>query len=301
MALLAAFLPFVSATSHLVGYSTLPLFLCAGTSRPFCEKVHPSTISRSSFPSLVAHISAPDVDSVPAMPLSRATSSPEVILFVTSRTAIVSPAALLRRLLVAVTPAGEAYTGSSFHAETDHLVSEQDISAISPKFMLPNVERFSSFVADRDINVFDNGVSDVVSLTINNEEDENLWPALHTLATRANSRLAILWTTREDAPASAGSAADSAPAEGAAAGANPATPKEGAEGSDVANSDAHGGAQKNLYRMNPPEITPPQVAGLIVVLVFLLLFIPGFMCLYSIQPPQSFQIFDSNDMKKKMQ
>ncbi|CAN8070436.1 unnamed protein product [Agarophyton chilense] len=41
-------------------------------------------------------------------------------------------------------------------------------------------------------------------------------------------------------------------------------------------------------KMYKPELTESQLAGLLVALVFIILFVPGFMCLWRIQPPQSF-------------
>lgn len=54
-------------------------------------------------------------------------------------------------------------------------------------------------------------------------------------------------------------------------------------------------------RMDPPEITVAGLTGLIVAGIFLAIFLPGFMCLWSIQTPQSFEATDRNDHHKKMQ
>lgn len=61
------------------------------------------------------------------------------------------------------------------------------------------------------------------------------------------------------------------------------------------------GGMEGESEMLAPLIDAPQLAGLIVGFIFFLIFIPGFMCLWKIQTPQTFAILDSNDMKKKLQ
>lgn len=56
-----------------------------------------------------------------------------------------------------------------------------------------------------------------------------------------------------------------------------------------------------VNRMNAPEISTPVFTSLIVGFVFLIVFIPGFMCLWNIQPPQTFEVPSQNDPRKKMQ
>lgn len=97
--------------------------------------------------------------------------------------------------------------------------------------------------------------------------------------------MVVIWSSKQDA------------GDGAAG--------DGAEG-DNAGVDTDGGDAAPKQNENPnsmlrPEIETPQLVGLLVGLVFLLIFIPGFMCLSNIQPPQTFEAFDSNDAKKKMQ
>lgn len=85
--------------------------------------------------------------------------------------------------------------------------------------------------------------------------------------------------------------------------ADPAAPAQEpvADGdADVAeNPDADKDVADNVMR--PPEINASQLAGLLVAFVFLLIFVPGFLCLSNIQPPQTFEAFDGADAKKKMQ
>lgn len=60
-------------------------------------------------------------------------------------------------------------------------------------------------------------------------------------------------------------------------------------------------ASKN--RMQKPEITTAGLIGLLVGFMFLAIFIPGFMCLWNIQPPQTFEVVEGggSDVRKKMQ
>lgn len=102
--------------------------------------------------------------------------------------------------------------------------------------------------------------------------------------------LVVLWTTREDA-ADAADDADAAPGE------DPEKPA--ADDAEDAEKPEEKSTEENV--MQPPEIDASQLVGLLTAAVFLLIFVPGFVCLSRIQPPQTFEAFDGTDAKKKMQ
>lgn len=117
--------------------------------------------------------------------------------------------------------------------------------------------------------------------------------SIRTLASSAGPNLAVVWASRADADAPEAAAA--AP-EGDAAAAGDAASAAGDADPAAPAPDA-----KDAYYMNPPEINSAILSGLLVALIFLLIFVSGFMCLTRITAPETFEIMDSNDMKKKMQ
>lgn len=121
-----------------------------------------------------------------------------------------------------------------------------------------------------------------------------------------NRGLVVLWSSKQDAGDAAaggdGAAGDGAggdAAEGDGAEGNAA--EDNGVGGDTDGGDAIPKQDDDLNAMLPLEIENAHFAGLLVGLVFLLIFIPGFLCLWNIQPPQTFEVFDSNDARKKMQ
>lgn len=130
----------------------------------------------------------------------------------------------------------------------------------------------------------------VINVQLKEGESAQLIDAIKSLASK-HSYMAVVWASRQDA-----GAADAAPADQPAAGADPAKPDAG----DTADSASGADATKG-YVMNPPEISAPGLAGLLVAFIFLLIFVPGFLCLTRIATPETFDVIDSNDMKKKMQ
>lgn len=104
--------------------------------------------------------------------------------------------------------------------------------------------------------------------------------SIRVLSSRAS--LAVLWASREDADAAADADGGAEPpaAEGDAATGDVAAAPEG-DG-----AAAPEGKQENV--MNPPEIHSAGLAGLLVALIFLLIFVPGFLCLSNITAPETF-------------
>lgn len=244
---------------------------------------------------------------------------------------MVDPEALLRRIAVAVTPAtGSAVIASSFHATSDRHAIPSHLHDLA-KHRLLSVPALTRLATDRSLPIFDDGFPDVVSLAIEDEHQPGLLAALHVLASRTKDKLAVIWASRDDIepPADAKSqntedkTAEEKSAENKSADdkSEEEKPKEDKSAEDKPTEDksaedkptedkpadgnpappAQNSVSKNDNEMTAPEITSLQVTGLIVGFVFLLIFLSGFMCLWKIQPPQSFAIFDSNDLKKKMQ
>lgn len=60
------------------------------------------------------------------------------------------------------------------------------------------------------------------------------------------------------------------------------------------------GLNNTSTTMTKPPINADQLAGLVVAGVFLIIFLPGFFCLWNIQTPQTFTTLDS-DLSKKNQ
>lgn len=141
--------------------------------------------------------------------------------------------------------------------------------------------------------MFADGKPDVFEVSVAENEVPELMNAIHAISPRANGDLAILWTGREEAAAAddGDAKADDEGAEGVPKGDAPQDPKD----------DGEGAKKPNESGMHKPEISEAGVAGLVVGFVFFALFVPGFMCLWNIQPPQTFEMIDSSDMKKKMQ
>lgn len=294
---LLALLPFCVASPVLLAYSTLPHFLCNGVQTPLCDRPHPQQIPNSALNQLVSHLSAPET-AHETLPLARTAIAPELVLIVNSPTLRSDVQSVLRRISTAVTPSTESNPiGTSFHAITDD--SQPDLSTLNPT-QVDSIDKLLAMVDDRSLSIFDNGQTDVLSLSVAHEREDGLMAALHSLAERADGRLALLWTAREDAADAADVAAPEAPKDDdAAAAADADAPKadhdekdtdENAPKSDDANAATN--STEGLYggKMHKPEITDSQVAGLLVGLVFLFMFIPGIMCLYRIQSPQTFDL-----------
>lgn len=110
------------------------------------------------------------------------------------------------------------------------------------------------------------------------DETASLLDAVRVISRRVKGELVVLWAAREEGAPQKGGNDD---------GKGPADPKQGGKNST-------GG-------MRRPEISEAGFAGLIVGFVFLMIFVPGFLCLWRIQTPQTFEIVEGNDVKKKMQ
>ncbi len=61
------------------------------------------------------------------------------------------------------------------------------------------------------------------------------------------------------------------------------------------------GSLKKTTTMDPPQVSVGGIAGLLVGFVLLLILVPGLICLYKIESPQTFDTMDKDDAKKKMQ
>lgn len=57
----------------------------------------------------------------------------------------------------------------------------------------------------------------------------------------------------------------------------------------------------DVNRMRKPEISAATLTGLMVGAAFLTIFIPGFLCLWNIQPPHTFATVEGSDPRKKLQ
>lgn len=121
--------------------------------------------------------------------------------------------------------------------------------------------------------MFADGKADVVAVRVTEGEMDAMVAVIGKLVRRVSGEVVVLWAARED---DAGDGAE-----------------EEEKREEEAVIDSNG--------MRRPEISEAAFAGLLVAFTFLLIFIPGFMCLWRIQPPQTFEMFDSNDVKKKMQ
>lgn len=65
--------------------------------------------------------------------------------------------------------------------------------------------------------------------------------------------------------------------------------------------ESAGIVEGEVNRMRKPEISTATLTGLLVGLTFLAIFIPGFLCLWNIKPPHTFETVEGSDPKKKMQ
>lgn len=270
LSLILACLPLMAAASNLVAVSTMPGLLCGDLQDSKCGVLHQRQISQALLPSLLQHLSSGTTH--PDLPLEQTSVVPELVVLVTSRH-IADPSALVDRISAAVQGV------SSFQASTDRHTSEADLWALDAR-SISSVESLSSVAAADEENLLANGISEVLTITTS-ESNESLFQTLRTLAEKTSGKLAVIWTTREDTPEEA------------------AAPDGQVDKNDDDSESL--GAKASENSMNPPEINTAQLTGLLVVLIFLILFVPGFMCLWNIQPPQSFDVFDSNDVKKKLQ
>lgn len=129
----------------------------------------------------------------------------------------------------------------------------------------------------------------VTQLAILHSRDEaRVLQIVKALTEKTAGKLAVLWTTRDDAEANADPKVENMDAD-----------------ADAGQADDGSKGKRGIPLAHVPlvlaEITVPQFTGLLVVLLFLMIFIPGFLCLWNIQTPQTFQQFDQADAAKKMQ
>lgn len=151
---------------------------------------------------------------------------------------------------------------SAFNSESDNLISESSLHFIN-SYHLPSVDDFVTLIHDSSANV-----KPIVDIPIStNTQMETFFNTLRLISKRLDhsNDVAIIFSIHD--------------------------------------GDTNGSSDGTIMNngMRPPEITVAQLTGLLVGLVFLMIFIPGFLCLWRIQTPQTFAMLDSNDLQKKVQ
>lgn len=249
------------ANSFLLGYSPTHHFACAGIQCP-------EQTAKTSLPSLLARFQSESVSSAD-LPLHShfASQAPPSLLLVV-RAELSSPRHVLSAL--AKTIGGDSPT--SFLSRTDAIDDVSD--AVTAKEVA-------------DLNLSQKNA--VVNVQVKADETDALINVIKSRVTNGD-RIAVVWASREEADAADAAPADQPPADGDAAKPDPGTADDAVEKDPKAEN-----------YMNRPEISSAGFAGLLVTFIFLLIFIPGFLCLTKITAPETFEIMDSNDMKKKMQ
>lgn len=315
-----------AASPHVVAFSTSTHFSCANAASPsatgLCVGSETAAMGSSAAADILGFLSTGSA-SVSALPSLSArfatpTTSPELVLAVTERAGLASDV-LLGRLATSVgSTDGKA---SSFAAELD---------VAAPGFE-GTVRSTAEIVrmAESGHALFSDGKIDVLNVEVNSvKKRDDILNSMRQLAQRTSGKFALVWTTARvdeqtagalesavqggDAGNAAAPAADALP-RGEELGAEPlltdgAGTAEGAEvvagmkANTTANAEFNAdGSLKKKTHMDPPPITPGIAVGLIVAFILLLILMPGMMCLYNIQAPQSFEITDKDDAKKKMQ
>lgn len=293
---------------NLLAYSTNAHFLCHLTTTNACDQPHPSTLSTQDIAPLLHHLTSSadsslsdSTSSSSLLPLAKPTdvSPPELVLLVHS--VPLTDFSLLLRKLFDVAPSERA---SSFHAATRDFVTLSHVDRLVSR-ILPSVDDFAAVVADDAEPIFDNEQADLIALPVDTADQlPTFIHALRAAAARSKNNVAVVFAFRQGNEAAADApppAADPAP-EGEQQNTEADT-ESNANTGDNADAGDRGdeGALSDGKTMNPPNVTADQLAALFVGFMFLLIFIPGFLCLWRIQTPQTFAILDSNDMKKKLQ
>ncbi|CDF34666.1 unnamed protein product [Chondrus crispus] len=252
------------AAPFLLGYSSTQHFASAGIQ-------HPEQSTTASLSHLLGRFNSDSTSSaqLPLHPDFASQPRPSLLLVV--RAEVSSP----RKTLTALAGALGGDRPTSFIARTGAFDDAENAVTVNQ-------------VADLKVSE----KNAVVNVQLKEGESAQLIGAIKSLASR-HSYMAVVWASRQDA-----GAADAAPADQPAAGADPAKPD--AVNGNTADS-ASGADATKAHVMNPPEISSAGLSGLLVALIFLLIFVPGFLCLTRIASPETFDVMDSNDMKKKMQ
>ena len=294
ISLIAILLPLCAATSHIFGYSTQSHFLCNNRQSPVCEQEHSKTLSQSQLPSIFRHLSTGNEVSS-ELPLSQVKSSdnPEIVLHIAAGKMTSNPSSILRRIAVAVSSDESAHpTASSFQATTN---VNDPASIMSNGISVRTIDSVAALqkLTSEKSSIFSDEVTDYISVDVHDEDEEGIVSAIHTISTSTSGKLAVIWTVRED------TADKDTKEKDAESEKKDETTDAKTEESDKDTKEE--GQSYTAVGMNHPEINEAQIAGLLVTLIFLIIFIPGFMCLWNIQSPQTFEIFSSENLMKKMQ
>lgn len=281
---LAVVLSVSLASPHLVAYSTSAHFQCRITASNPCDELHPSTVPATLFSALVRHLmaSAPEEMENDIMPLDHTSAVivPQVVVLVHSISRA-DAASLVRRVAEAV----PSDTATSFRAMTDAAVAADGLKARH----ISSVEDFASVVSEASERIFTDDNPHLLAVPAPIQKDLSFFfSSLGVAAARANNNLAVIFALHQDA------AEDPK---------DPAAEPPNLPVHDPSNPSGSNGtaADSDLLTMTEPDISSAQLSGLLVGAMFFIIFIPGFLCLWRIQTPQTFAILDSNDMKKKLQ
>lgn len=282
----AVVLTIASATPHLVVYSTSAHFQCRITAGNPCDAEHPSAVSAHLLPTLLRHLmnaeKAVKDTADTTLPLADlATATPAQVVVLVHSVYAPDSASLIHRVADAV----PSDTATSFRAPMVGTVAKDTLVG----HQVPSVANFAALISgEKENSIIENAPSVVVVPAPTKSDLADLFVILRSAAARVHN-LAVIFTVHQDAGADQENPADPPEADAPAAG-----------DSDTQDTNDTSSSQ-NEKTMNPPEISAPQLTGLLVAILFLIIFIPGFMCLWRIQTPQTFAILDSNDMKKKIQ
>lgn len=166
-------------------------------------------------------------------------------------------------------------TATAFRVASDQVVHTPVLNHESARFMTSAAE-LQALAMDHSSQL-----PSLVALPASSQaEVDQVFNSLYVIAQRTNNNVAIVFSLHQQ--------------EGE---------QKEADANDTTSADTGGvnSTTVNDSDMLPPDITAPQLAGLMVGFLFLAIFVPGFLCLWRIQTPQTFAILDSNDMKKKLQ
>lgn len=197
-------------------------------------------------------------------------------------------------------PATDASGFSALAIHADLKVFTEEASSVK----VSSVAELKSLAVARDSAILSNNEPDLISLNVAHADIPALLDVVHDIARDSDGRLAVVWAVHADDASSAKSGTDeksgsvsTTGTSGNVVGSPKSTPASTATTGDSGASST----TANHGDFRPPEINAAQLSGLLVAGAFLLMFIPGFLCLYNIQTPQTFAMLDSNEMKKKMQ
>lgn len=193
------------------------------------------------------------------------------------------------------------------YAETDNIMS---------------IKQLEDIARDRSSSVYSNRKPDVFSVWHKDDSLDKILRVAKQFADLSDGQFAMVWAVSraDDGTENAKDSATKSVAEGAAAAANveeKTGPKDdedsrGTQGdqadtqgassdSSSAASNSTAGRLPKTTSMDPPELSAAVLAGLLVGLILLAIFVPGMLCLWNIQPPQTFESFEKDEAKKKMQ